>query len=281
MLRKLSYLLLIFALAAGLPSCGNDTEKKANVDEKVLSYVKTDFGADIGLKTPTIIKQNSKGQLVIYDRGHDTPLYITVDSSGKEISRVKCDFDEKFDIFTLDKEDNLYIVTQKNIYEDGMDTPKQTDIALHVYSPKGEKIKAQELDSITARDGGFVLGREVAVDSEENIYILYSTGEIHVFDKEGKPTKSISSSKYIAMANGEEGDLILCSTSGQGQKKHTIEMMKLPERKAFTFCRRPKLNRHIQKSKAYGSLPNCLHNKTSCFFLSLSQNRRSLLIKFI
>lgn len=231
MIKKITSLILTIALTASLSGCRNNNEKKTTADENVPSYVKTDFGSDIGLKSPSIMKQNSKGQLVIYDRGHDTPIYITIDSSGKEICRVKCDFDEKFDLFTLDSKDNLYIFTQKNIYEDGTDTPKQTDIAIHVYSSQGEKIRTQELGSVQARDGGFFLARDVAVDSEENIYILSTTGEIHVFDKEGKSAKNISSNNYTAMTVGEEGDLILCSLSGWGQKKNIIEMMKVPERK--------------------------------------------------
>ncbi|MGF7058759.1 extracellular solute-binding protein [Brassicibacter mesophilus] len=202
-------LLLILILLLIITSYGCTGKKEAlDTNGNNLSYKEAILSDALGIDYVSAININNKNELVLCTEGDNTK-YIVLNEKGEVQKEITLDFDGRADLFTINSEDNIYILSElsrKNENDDmvGLDTE------LLYYNNEGNSINedsiiAQSSDN-TART---VQDRTVKVeaDSKGNIYELKSNGSIEVYDNNLKSKKIIGSVQYWDIQIDEEDNL--------------------------------------------------------------------------
>jgi ABC-type glycerol-3-phosphate transport system substrate-binding protein len=223
MLKKLLALAMTIIFIFSFSGCGGTKTNTIPVFEE------KDMGKASGLNLMRGIKINSKDQLVIYtvdDKGEGR--YAILDKDGKEVSSIKCDFAGDGYFFTLDENDNLYVLVQSFTMDEAAKKVKEIARQVIMFDANGVKQKTTDLGKIIP-EGGYSGLSGFEIDSAGNIYLLEQSKYVEVFDKEGRGSKNIGTQGYSCMCMDPAGYLILGSDGqGGGNNKRTIDKFKMP-----------------------------------------------------
>jgi multiple sugar transport system substrate-binding protein len=222
MFRKTVSLLLAVSLAAGVSACGGESGR-ASGQQNSVSYVETEIGNNSGLTWPGGGRVNSKGQLVILDRGDGTNSgFVILDQDGKPAGQVKCSLPGNAGAFALDAQDNIYALTTGA--QGGGDSQK-----LEVISPAGDILKTIDLGAFPVDGTGsgtdVAMGRgymDIAVDSDGNIYLADPSKGVRMLDRDGKPVRTLGSQGCESIDVDSDGNII---TRSVGMGKDVLERL--------------------------------------------------------
>ena len=119
MLKRMVSLLLVLLITVGTGACSDGGKKETKADDfsmtNVTSYEEKEIGASIGLQSPGMkMGLDSKNQIVLNDNREKESFYIVADGGGKKLQEYKNDTSNGYGtLFTLDAQDNRYVVNEK------------------------------------------------------------------------------------------------------------------------------------------------------------------------
>ena len=151
---------------------------------------------------------NSNGEMVVYIN-NEFPEYIILDEKGNIQKTIKCDFKGKGDQFAFDQNNHLYIIGEA--YErDQQNKVEMIKHQLMVYDKEGNKIREEQPVEIQCSNKDYwnYKIRDVAIDSNGNIYVLRGSGKIELMDQSGHVLKTIGDYGYDAIEIDEEDHII-------------------------------------------------------------------------
>lgn len=214
-MKKLMCLLTALLLVFGATACRNERGEAVNGGS--IQYVEEEIEENSGLIMPGAMQLNSENQLVVYNFGAQKPEYVVLGPDGSLIRRITCDFDGDGSIFTLDTEDNLYIVAS---------VPAETALEqrIHVTDSHGKVIRTIELESISFTQEEFdkmVTG--IALDSNGNILLSRSRENILVLDKNGNELKTIGETLYAGTSRIDRDDCLITYGNRMTDYKNVLQ----------------------------------------------------------
>lgn len=253
MVKKIISILVILMLAVNAAACSKENGKSA---DSTSVYEEKEISPDSGIKRPGIFKVNSKKQLVTFDAGDNSPRFVIMDQEGKKAGEIRCDFKGECSTFTLDSQDNMYVLAQSPV------SASEALQQIYVYSPSGEKLRTIDLGKVplengagpgkinisgeqavlkvkekSEKAGGSEDGNEnkllkafeslpgvsdLSVDSRENIYLLKPGEGVEMLDKSGKSIRVLGNPGYNSMDIGSD-DNLLVNGFNPGNRKSIIE----------------------------------------------------------
>jgi ABC-type glycerol-3-phosphate transport system substrate-binding protein len=222
--RGCEIVLLIFLLTS-LVSC-NQSNKEYN-SKTTITYSKIEIDGEAHLLNPAALRLNySKDQVIIYDSVPDASKYVVLDKNGKYAGQINAGFKGDGRAFTIDRNNNIYILAQENVTADTSMAPKGTKLTLHIFDPFGKIVKTVDLGIIPPQNDKFIRVSEIAVDSKGNVYLLKWSNGVDIYNQEGKAIGKFDTYKYTSMDIDLEDNLIL-GASGGDDNKPFIEKIKL------------------------------------------------------
>lgn len=226
MIRKIRCVLLCLLITTHISACSLPSDhKKQDTHTGIVNYEEKILTESSSLKTPVNMKINSKNQLVVYEAGSSKePVYKLLNPSGKPEGEIKCSFTGDGSLFTLDTQDNLWVLTQNTRTDGAAAKPKSPTLLLYVFKPSGEQIKSLDLACSKESPEDTIIIRDMTVDSKGNIYLLRSNKRIEVLDKEGKSTGFIGNGSYDFFDIDPEGNLVTARI-GDAASKSYIEKL--------------------------------------------------------
>jgi|GEM_PF-939304 len=223
--------LLAASIVISMGACGKKEKEivENSLDmNNVTNYQEQDIGKEVEFeKLGLRMVLDSKNQLVTTGK-KDKDLYnVTLDTNGKLIQEYKC---ESYDtIFTLDSQDNRYVLREKSIEGKEEDKKREVETSLVVFNSSGEKQKSFELGKRTYTDEQAGI-TDIAVDSGGNIYLLQRRAKIEILSPEGKKIKEIEAKKTDYIEIDEKDNLLMGSFSGENNKS-SVESISLNQDK--------------------------------------------------
>lgn len=217
MTKRIISLLMALLIIIGASACSDGGKKEAKADgfsmTNVTSYEEKEIGASIGFQYPGIkIGLDSKDQIILNDRREKASFCVVVDGNGKKLTEYKNDT-EGGTLFTLDAQDNRYVVGEK--YSPGKEDDKNREVtySLNIYNSNGEKQKSFDLGkrTFTDKQSGIT---DIAVDSKGNVYLLLRRQNIEVIGADGKKLKDIPAQKTDYIEMDVEDNLLVGSFDG-------------------------------------------------------------------
>jgi multiple sugar transport system substrate-binding protein len=159
MLRKFLVFVLVAVFVINLTACAGS---KNNSTQTTPTYEERELGAETGIAMPGNARMNSKNQMVVYDRGSESPRYAILDGNGKPAGEIRCDFSGDGNIFALDRQDNLYVMVQSPVSDN------EASRQVLVYDAKGQPVKTLDLGKVPL-DGGMMFGNTEAPPPGDNL----------------------------------------------------------------------------------------------------------------
>jgi len=217
MLKRIISLLMALLIILGASACNGGGKKEAKADDfsmtNVPSYEEKEIGPAIGYQSPgRKIGLDSKNQILLNDNREKESFCIVVDGSGKKLQEYKNDT-SGIALFTLDAQDNKYVVNEK--YSPGKEGDKTREVTytLYIYNSKGEKQKSFDLGkrTFTKEQEGIA---DIAVDSKGTVYLLLRRENIEVIGSDGKKIKDIPAQKTDYIEMDAEDNLLIGSFNG-------------------------------------------------------------------
>lgn len=215
MKKRIISILMVVLLIFGTCACNNQGEK-AKADDfsmvNIPSYEEKEIGSKIGLSIPgNKLGLDSKNQLLLTDFRGKEAFCVIADETGKKLQ----DFENNAPgpIFTLDAQDNRYVVGEEYVHVNEGDKTREVKYILDIYNSKGEKQKFLDIGKFTfnGEQAGIT---DIAVDSKGTVYLLIRGKSIEVIDKDGKKDKNIPAKNFDYIEIDDEDNLIIGSVSG-------------------------------------------------------------------
>lgn len=253
MFKRLAALLMIIVFLFGFSGCVGETEKTIPV------YDETDMGTGLMARG---IRVNSKDQLVVYtinDKGEAG--YAILDKNGKQAGYIKSDFNGEGSNYTLDENDNLYVLAESYAFDKPGGQITEVARQLIIYDTKGVRTSSADLGK-KSTDGRYMGLAGFETDSEGNVYLLEKFKSVEVFDKNGRSLGNIGSQGYSCMCGDPGGYLVLGSDGqGGGNNKQIFEKIKVPKgesawKKDPGFNDIPRIIRYNRYDKNYYTITN-------------------------
>ncbi len=219
MSKRVVSLLLAILITIGACACSGGEKKKTKTDDfsmtNVTSYEEKEIGASIGLKNPgRNIGLDSKNQLVLNDNFEKESFNIVADGAGKKLQEYKNDTSKGYgSLFTLDAQDNRYIVNEKYGNQKEGDKNREVTYSLIIYNSKGEKQKSFDLGKRTFNEEQAGI-TDIAVDTKGTVYLLLRRQNIEVIGTDGKKIKDIPAQKTDYIEIDEKDNLLIGSFNG-------------------------------------------------------------------
>jgi len=216
MIKRIISLLMALLIIIGASACDGVTKKtKADTFSmtNVPSYEEKEIGSTIGYQSPgRKIGLNSKEQLVLNDNREKESFCIVADGSGKKLQEYKNDTKD-IELFTLDAQDNRYVVNEEYTSEKEDDKNREVTYTLNIYNSNSEKQKSFDLGkrTFTEEQEGIT---DIAVDSKGTVYLLLRRENIEVIGSDGKKIKDIPATKTDYIEVDVEDNLLIGSFYG-------------------------------------------------------------------
>ncbi len=232
MTKRITCIILAALVVMGASACGNDDKKAAAANvldmNNVSNYEEQDLGKEIGLKNAGMrIALDSGNRLILTEQREKAIYNVTVDANGKRVQEYKCDYSDA--IFTLDSQDNRYVVREKyGLIKEG-DKKREAESSVEVYNSKGEKQKSFDLGKRTYTDEQAGI-TDIAVDTKGNIYLLQRREKIEILNPDGKKIKEIEAKKTDFIEIDEKDNLLMGASTGESGKS-SVEIISLGQDK--------------------------------------------------
>lgn len=206
--KKVIVILLVFSLMFIFYGCSKD-KKISSVDNDIkIAYREIILNDKLKAEDIMRIALNNK-ELVLLVKG-DSLKYIVLDENSDIKKEINIDYEGKADVFTIDREDNIYILSEE------LDTNENKDIMgirkrLLFYNNDSNSITEKnvigEINDTMARSIEEST-RKIRVDSKDNIYALKSNGSIEIFDSKLNSKKILDSKIYRDIEIDEEDNIL-------------------------------------------------------------------------
>lgn len=228
MLKRITCLIMALLIIISASACSGEDKKKTDAEvlsmTDVQNYEEKDIGASIGLKMPgTRVCLDSKNQLVLNDQKEEEFFSIVADTNGKKLQEYKNDTMNS--LFTLDTQDNRYVVQEKYGELKEGDKKREAETSVIIYNSEGKKQKSLDLGKRTYTDKQAGI-TDIAVDTKGNVYLLQRQENIEVIGADGKKIKDIPAQKTDYIEIDDQDNLFLGSFSG-GNNKSSVEKRSL------------------------------------------------------
>jgi len=217
MIKRRISLLMAMTILISASACNDGVTKKTKADDfsmtNVPSYEEKEIGSAIGVQSPARrIGLDSKEQLVLIDNRETDSFCIITDANGTKLQEYKNDTANGV-LFTLDAQDNRYVVDEKYSPEKEDDKNKEITYTLAIYNSKGEKQKSFDLGkrTFTEKQSGII---DIAVDTKGTVYLLLRRENIEVIGADGKKVKDIPAQKADYIEMDAEDHLLIGSFDG-------------------------------------------------------------------
>lgn len=208
-MKRIIALIMVLILSLNFAGCkakskGTALQGEANNQTSTSVSDENEIGKNTGIEDIKCFKVNSKNQIVIlgFNSAKEKKFGI-YDAKGKLVKDISMDFGKRLGLFTLDAEDNIYVLS-----EDG--GKRQ----ITVFDASGEKTKSINLEkginSSRDEEGDspqeMVIEGEMAVDSKGNFYLLTfdNKSTVEMIDKDGKSIKNIYNKCRSISSDGED-----------------------------------------------------------------------------
>ncbi|NLO40555.1 MAG: extracellular solute-binding protein [Ruminiclostridium sp.] len=217
MFKKVLCLIAAVLLVIGTAACKKNKEVDPSVPS--MKYVEEEFGAVKDIIQPGSMQVNSQNQLVIQNipgsageevnsqelnTATEKHEFLVLGADGKLKNRIACELKGQVSTFTLDSQDNLYIVTG---------TPDESGInqQLHIADPNGIVKQTIELGvlSYTDQEDYKKTITGIAVDKEGNIYLSRMIDNVLMLDKEGKEKGTLGEAMYMGTVQTDADNNVL------------------------------------------------------------------------
>ena len=217
MFKKVLCLIAAVLLVIGTAACKKNKEVDPSVPS--MKYVEEEFGAVKDIIQPGSMQVNSQNQLVIQNipgsageevnsqelnTATEKHEFLVLGADGKLKNRIACELKGQVSTFTLDSQDNLYIVTG---------TPDESGInqQLHIADPNGIVKQTIELGvlSYTDQEDYKKTITGIAVDKEGNIYLSRMIDNVLMLDKEGKEKGTLGEAMYMGTVHSDADNNVL------------------------------------------------------------------------
>lgn len=205
-MKKFLCLVMAAIMVLGMAACKKT--KETDKTSVVTKYVEEELGAVIGLSRPGNMQINSQNQPIIQNlleaegepsdsmeqqsTGVRKSEFIVLGTDGKPVKKINCDIEGQVSAFTLDSQDNLYIVS-------AMPTEAGVLQQLYIADSQGNVQKTINLDTqpFDSQDGYKKTITGIAVDSTGNIYLTRILDSVLVLDRDGKETGTLGEEMYM------------------------------------------------------------------------------------
>ncbi len=232
MTKRITCIILSALIVMGASACGDNDKKETAVNvldmNNVSNYQEQDLGRELGLKNAGMkIGLDSGNRLVLTEQREKDIYNVTADTNGKRIQEYKCDYTD-FN-FTLDSQDNRYVVREKYGQIKEGDKKREVESSVVIYNSKGEKQKSFELGKRTYTDEQAGI-TDIAVDTKGNVYLLERREKVEVLSPDGKKIKDIEAKKIDFIEIDDKDNLLMGSSSGDSGKS-SVEIISLGQDK--------------------------------------------------
>lgn len=225
MSKKVLCLIIAVLLTFGAAACKDDKKTENPVSE--LKYVEEELGAIQDMIQPGSMQMNSANQLVIQnvpvipmgpsdktDIDALKPEFFVLGTDGKLIKKIVCDVEGQVSAFTLDSQDNLYIVC-------AVPGENETIQRLYITDPDGNLKKTIDLEKISNNVQDYyntITG--IAVSNDGNIYFSSISGSILQRDNDGKEKRTLGEAIYMGtVQTDKDNNAILYGSRTSDYKK--------------------------------------------------------------
>ncbi len=175
MFKRITCLVMSIFLILGATAC----KKKKEPEIPSMRYVEEEIGKVNELDMPGMMAVNSQGQAIIQNTASEKPEYLVLGQDGKPVKSIVCDIEGQSRVFTLDSQDNIYIVSiipDENLLQHN----------IHIADPQGNIKKTIELDKTDQNTDSYnntITG--ITVDNDGNIILTRMKDNILFLDKDG------------------------------------------------------------------------------------------------
>lgn len=207
--QKVIIILLALLLIVTLYGCTTEN-KTAGVNKNTeATYREIILNDVLEAEHITNIGLNKNNELVAYIAG-DSRKYVVLDENIEVKKEINIGFDGRANIFTIDSNNNMYILSEMS------ETNEKKDIVkiikkLFSYDYESSSITENnaigELTDTTARSTEEIT-KKIRIDSKGNIYALKLGGKIEVFDSKFNSKKILDSTLYTDIDIDEEDNLL-------------------------------------------------------------------------
>ncbi|SCG82889.1 multiple sugar transport system substrate-binding protein [Proteiniborus sp. DW1] len=207
--KKVIIILSIALLLVILYGCTKEN-RTASVNKKTeVKYREVILNDALKVEDVSGIVLNKSNELIAYIPG-DIRKYVVLDENVAVKKEMNIDFEGRASVFTVDSNDNMYILSEIP------DTNENNDIVkiskrLFSYDNETNLINENnvigEITDTTARSAEEIT-KKIRIDSKGNIYALKLGGKIEILDSNFNSKKILDSTLYMDIDIDEEDNLL-------------------------------------------------------------------------
>lgn len=206
--KKIIAILLILSLIFVLNGCTKDN-RMTGVDKNITTYKEIILSDILEAEYVSSIDLNHNNELVLFIGG-DSRKYVVLDENGEVKKEIDIDYDGRADIFTIDNNNNMHILSEKPEINENKEIVEIRKKLLS-YNNESDSITEDnvmgELTNTAARSVEEIT-RKIKADSKGNIYALKLNGSIEVFDNNLNLKKVLDSISYRDIEIDEEDNIL-------------------------------------------------------------------------
>lgn len=207
--KKVLIILLTFSLMFVFYGCTKD-RGTTDVAKNITTYKEIILNDVLEAKNILSVGLDINNQPVLFILGKDSRKYIVLDENGAVKKEINTDFSGRPNVFTFDKNNNMYILADKPELNENREITSISKKLLF-YDNESDSITENnvigQLNDTTARSIEDTT-RKIKVDSKGNIYALKLGGSIEVFDSNLNIKKVLDSTPYWDIEMDEEDNIL-------------------------------------------------------------------------
>ncbi|WP_352419677.1 extracellular solute-binding protein [Proteiniborus sp.] len=207
--KKVLIILLTLSLMFVFYGCTKEN-KTTDVAKDIKTYKEVILSEALEVENILDVCLNNNNDLVLSIIGKDSRKYVVLDENGDVNKEINTDFSGRPNIFTFDKNNNMYILADKPELNENREITSISKKLLF-YDNESDSITEDnvigQLNDTAARSIEDTT-RKIKVDSKGNIYALKLGGSIEVFDSNLNIKKVLDSTPYWDIEMDEEDNLL-------------------------------------------------------------------------
>ncbi len=207
--KKVMIIILALSLMFIFYGCTKDN-RTTGLDKDITKYKEVILNDVLKVENILGIGLNDNNELVLSIFDRDSRKYVVLDENGEVKKEINIDFSGRADIFTFDKNNIMYILSEKPELNENKDITSISKKLLS-YDSESDSITENnvtgELNDVTARSIEDTTTK-IKADSKGNIYALKLGGSIEVFDNDLSLRKVLDATLYWDIEIDEEDNLL-------------------------------------------------------------------------
>lgn len=207
--KKVIITLLVLLLIVTLYGCTTENKTAGANKNTEATYREIVLNDVLDAENISNINLNENNELVALIGG-DSTKYVVLDENTEIKKEISIDFDGRASVFSIDSNNNMYILSEKLETNENKDVVK-INKKLFYYDNESDLITENnvigDLTDTTARSIEEIT-RKIKVDSKGNIYALKLNGQVEVLDSKLNSKKILDSIPYWDIEIDEEDNLL-------------------------------------------------------------------------